>query len=61
MAVSLNDQFYLLDPASPPPDGSTLEVQDFTLVDSNEDGIIRPIPGIRSMDWRSHACGWVTP
>lgn len=45
MAVSLNDQFFLLDPASPPPVGSNLQVQDFDLVDANEDGDISPNSG----------------
>lgn len=52
MAVSLNDQFYVLDPASPPGAGTNLTVQEFQLTDLDENGFISPQGGdsIEGMD-----------
>jgi len=34
------DEFYLLDPANPPPAGTELEVQNFEVNDANDDGVV---------------------
>jgi hypothetical protein len=38
MPTTFNDQFYLMDPFAPPPDGTTLVPVRFDLVDQNDDG-----------------------
>jgi hypothetical protein len=38
MPTTFNDQFYLMDPFAPPPDGTTLVPARFDLVDQNDDG-----------------------
>lgn len=40
MPTSYTDQFWLIDPFSPPPTGSTLLVQTYDLVDADDDGDI---------------------
>ena len=38
MPTTFNDQFYVIDPYAPPPNGTTLVPQRFDLVDQNDDG-----------------------
>lgn len=38
MPTSYLDQFYDLDPANPPPTGSTVTVSNYTVIDNNDDG-----------------------
>ena len=40
MPTSYTDQFWLIDPFSPPPSGSTLLVQTYDLIDADDDGDI---------------------
>ncbi|TMV05521.1 Hint domain-containing protein [Ruegeria sediminis] len=40
MPTSYTDQFYLMDPANPPPAGTNLTVQNLVMIDQNDDGDI---------------------
>ncbi|WP_397544422.1 Hint domain-containing protein [Roseovarius salis] len=39
MAIKV-DEFYLMDPANPPPAGTELQVQNFQVNDANDDGVV---------------------
>ncbi len=40
MPTTYTDQFYIIDPYSPPPVGTTMVVHDYDMVDQNNDGDI---------------------
>ena len=40
MPTSYTDQFFIIDPGNPPPRGTTLTVQNYGLLDQNDDGLI---------------------
>lgn len=40
MPTTYNDQFWIIDPFSPPPSGTSLEVQNYELIDQDDDGDI---------------------
>lgn len=40
MAITYTDQFFIIDPYSPPPTGTMMTVHDYDLIDQNEDGDI---------------------
>lgn len=40
MPTTHTDQFYVMDPGNPPPNGTALAVQNFSFVDNNDDGFI---------------------
>lgn len=42
MPTTYNDQFYVVDPGSPPAFNTNLTVQNFSYVDEDDDGFIRP-------------------
>lgn len=42
MPTTYNDQFFVMDPGNPPPNGTALVVQRFNFVDQNDNGFISP-------------------
>ncbi len=45
MPTTYTDQFFVIDPYAPPPVGTNLVVQNFTYIDTNDDGVIDPPSG----------------
>ncbi|NPD18585.1 Hint domain-containing protein [Alterinioella nitratireducens] len=42
MPTTYTDQFFVIDPANPPPSGTSLTVQNYDFVDSDDNGFIQP-------------------
>ena len=45
MPTTYTDQFFVIDPANPPPSGTSLTVQNYDFVDSDDNGFIQPDVG----------------